>query len=377
MAAGRQKRWMGGVTFVAALTACGAPDDTLFDREPPPPVDVGQGVLRVTFNEGPDVVRGFTADGETVYLAREPNGPWRLVRQHLTGGFRREEAGVYRAALRDSVAGYAASADARLLTVWRRADPDLVGCVGADPVACPALPFVLGVTVFRLPLADGPALSAVPSRTVVIPNFTDLADSIPPGAPITRQHRLRDTPADAELAARRVDPYAPALGPDAVYLSDGEDVWRFPPDLAQAARLGPGAFAAVSPDGALVAAAVPVGLDSTGSMCSVAVGIGLCVQETITIRASGWSVILYDLAADAVRLLGEGLEPRFHPDGTRLLVRRNDGLHWLDLATGNATAVPGTSGAYAAQVAPDGSLIAFSMDLFGQADVFFRLLASE
>jgi hypothetical protein len=46
-------------------------------------------------------------------------------------------------------------------------------------------------------------------------------------------------------------------------------------------------------------------------------------------------------------------------------------LYWVDLATGDATAIPATAGAYAPAVAPDGSIVAFTAERFDNPDVFY------
>ncbi len=71
---------------------------------------------------------------------------------------------------------------------------------------------------------------------------------------------------------------------------------------------------------------------------------------------------------------GSGEGPRFHPSGSRLLVSRFDGLHWIDLETGATESVPETGGAYAPAISPDGTMLAFSMSLFGNPDVFLLVL---
>jgi Tol biopolymer transport system component len=170
-----------------------------------------------------------------------------------------------------------------------------------------------------------------------------------------------------------VNPFGPVERADgsAGFYSDGETVWRYDPadPVAPPDSLGPGAFPALSPDGMRLAAAVPLGLDSTSGQCQAA--LCPCRQETVTITTTGWEVRLYDLAGGSAVALGAGLEPAFDPLEARLVVRRTDGLYWVTLATGDATSIAGTAGGYAPAVSPDGTVLAFTADRFEGPDVFF------
>ena len=104
----------------------------------------------------------------------------------------------------------------------------------------------------------------------------------------------------------------------------------------------------------------------------VPAGLGACVQVTVAISAAGWEIVLYDLSDGSTQLLAPGAEPRFHPTANRLLVRRVDGLYWVDLGTAQATLIPGTVGGHSPALSPDGSLLAFSAaSTSGSQDVFF------
>lgn len=80
---------------------------------------------------------------------------------------------------------------------------------------------------------------------------------------------------------------------------------------------------------------------------------------------------MYDLSSGSVRDVGTGSEPQWSPDGTRFLVCRVDALSWTDLVTGAEEPVPGTEGAFAGALSPDGSILAFSATRFGNPDVSF------
>jgi hypothetical protein len=347
-----------------AIAGCAEPDDTLFTPPPVPPGEVAPGLFRVTWNPEPDVVRGFTPDGRIVYRARNLPGVdsgWALLTIGLADGAAREEARLYRLALRDTVADLRFGPSARVLVTWRT-----VPEAGLNCQSCPAPPAPVDFAVRRLPLTDGTPLSALPTRGVTLPNHLVATTPCP-------STRFRFRPSEQEALQRRVNPYGPVERADgtAGFYSDGETLWRYHPadPAAPPDSVGPGAFPALSPDGLRLAAAVPVGLDSTAGQC--AVGLCPCRLETVTITTTGWSVLLYDVAGGTGTPIAAGLEPVFDPLAPRLVVRRADGLYWVDLATGGATAIPGTEGGYAPAVAPDGSILAFTAERFDNPDVFF------
>lgn len=72
-------------------------------------------------------------------------------------------------------------------------------------------------------------------------------------------------------------------------------------------------------------------------------------------------VFKVDLATGARQIIGPGYWPSISPDGTRIAYSLEDGLHILDLATGDDRHVPGTSiNDYGPQWSPDGTRIAFN-----------------
>jgi hypothetical protein len=110
-------------------------------------------------------------------------------------------------------------------------------------------------------------------------------------------------------------------------------------------------------------------VDSTIDTTSVGAGFSICVQQTVRITATGWEVELHDLSSGAVTNLGSGLEPRFDPLAARLLVRR-DALYWIPLGGGSSEIIPNTEGAHSPAIAPDGSIVAFSIGGATDADVY-------
>lgn len=175
--------------------------------------------------------------------------------------------------------------------------------------------------------------------------------------------RVRFTPAIQELTSSGVNPFGPVIVPAAsmIYYSNGETIWRLhlslnsPPD-----SVGLGVFPAASRDGRMLAAAVPIGVDSTSTFCTGGSGLRPCQQETVMITSPGWESVVWNLESGAETLRVSGAEPQFDPAGDRLLVRRPDGLYWVSLDSGNEELIPGTSGAIAPSISPDGSSIAFS-----------------
>ena len=357
---------------LSVLAACGEPDDSLFTSPPLPPVEITPGLFRVTWNPEPDVVRGFTPDGRIVYLAHDLPGVdsgWALVTVGLTDGAVREEARIYRLAVRDTVAHVLFGPSDRVLVTWRT-----VLEAGLECFSCPAPSAPIGFAVRRLPPTDGAPLSALPTRSVTLPNHvvgtaTCFDGSLDPAA----MRRIRLRPTEQEALQRRSNPYGPVEQPDgsAGFYSDGDAVWRYDPadPVAPPDSVGPGAFPALSADGSRLAAAIPLGLDSTSGLCTA--GLCPCRLETVTLSTTGWAVLLYELSSGVGTQLTAGLEPAFDPLEPRLVVRRPDGLYWVDLATGNAVAIPRTEGGYAPAVAPDGSILAFTAERFDNPDVFF------
>ncbi len=360
--------FLGAVWLLAALAGCAEPNDVLFT---PPQVEptAEDGRFRLTVNQGPDLVRGFTPDGaRIVYVSRGLAGfgeEWRILSIPAEGGAVREEAAIYRAAIGgDRLAQLVFDPGGRVLVSWK---PAVAGIHGCGPPA-PAGPIALGLTLRRLDSEDGRALSSIPTRFIATNTVFGAA---------TASQRIRILPVEGEIKTFGAEPFGPAVSHDGSgigFISDGETVWRV--DLnnptAPAESIGPGAFPALSPDDGLLAVAVPVGLDSAITTVTVPAGLGECVQVTVAITVAGWEIVLYDLSDGSTQLLATGVEPRFDTAGNRLLVRQVDGLYWVDLSTAQATLIPGTLGGHLPALSPDGSLLAFSApSTSGSQDVFF------
>jgi hypothetical protein len=351
--------------FVLLLlaSACDAPEDRIFVPETVMPEEVRSGLFRLTWNEGPDVVRGITPDGARIVYHSEGGGIGgfqgaRILSIAIEGGAAREEAGLYRAALLQPVANLVYHEAHRMMSIWVTGVSGTHSCVD-----CPAPPRAVGIRYLLLPAGDTEPLSSLPSFQRQVPAWGSAA----PG-----RYLVRVTPTESQIRGFGIDPYRPALTPGGLttYFSDGEAVWRFdaatggPPD-----SIFPGAFVALSPDGTRLAVSAPVGVDSTSGQCFSGLD---CQQTTWMMTLTNWLTTIYDITSLAI-VVGPfaGFEPAFAPDGSRVLVRRFGGLFWVDLASGAETFIEGTEGAFAPAVFPDGSGIAFSARLFGNADVFF------
>ncbi|MDH3497211.1 MAG: hypothetical protein OER21_10630 [Gemmatimonadota bacterium] len=356
--------WLvGGCLAGTVLAGCDPPPDAIFTAPTVEPIEAG-GRFRITFNSGPDVVRGFDPGGRLLYRSRGlvPFGEeWALLSVPPDGGTVREEVAVYRAAVTSPVANLRFDPTGRTLVLWREPVADVHGC--GDPAPSP--PSVVGLTLYHLPPRDGAPLSSVPARALELPNVSGAA---------TPTQRVRRTPAEFEATLRGADPFGPAVVPDgsAAIVSDGDSLWRIalgdpasPPEFVAV-----GAFPAVSPDGRTLAFAEPVGLDSTTTTTVVPRPFVSCVQTTVTISAAAWQVVLYDLASGGQAVLAPGLEPHFDITGARVLVRR-DALYWVSRADGSEEALAGTSGAVAPALSPDGTRVAFSLGPVATADVYF------
>jgi hypothetical protein len=280
----------------------------------------------------------------------------------------RDEAEIYRRALRDTVTHVVSTVNARLLVSWRSLEEGSVSCR-----LCPPPPPTIELHIRRLPPTGIVALPSIPTRVVALPNrFT--GDVICPDGEFGPNlfHRIRIRPAELEIWGRHANPFGPLESADgaAGFYSDGEAVWRYNPSNASAPSdsVGPGIYPSLSPDGGTLAAAVPLGLDSVGGTCQTGL---CCTQETVRIDATGWEVVLHDLARGGSTVLGPGLETAFDPGAPRLAVGRPEALYWMDLAAGEATEIPGTGGGYAPAISPDGSVLAFTARRNGNADVYY------
>jgi hypothetical protein len=347
--------------------ACKSVSDVLFEPPAFTPLPDQQGRFRVTFGSGADVVRGFMADGRLLFRAFDlvPFGDgWILASVPPDGGQVREEAGVYRPVFVDQMGALVSDGTRRALALWKPPIPGFHGCPDSSittlgtPGPAPRPPSPLALTIYSLPLQDGVPISSLISRDVPIDVIT-----ITHGSSLFE--RVRVTPVLRDVARTGNNAFGPVLLPgteDMVY-SDGERLWRasivdttVPPLL-----LGDGAYPALSPDGRSLAYARPLGLDSTEQIFTIPVGLVGCVQTQVEITASAWEVQVRDIESWEEQAVTDGMEAAFDPLRARLVVRAAGELQWFDLATLSSVAIPGTRGAFAPAISPDGSLLAFSL----------------
>jgi hypothetical protein len=342
-------------------------------------VEVEPGVFRVTYGSGPAVARGFLPDGRLLFRAYDlpPLGSdWVLISVPPDGGYVREEARLYRAALFDDLGHLTTDGGRRLLTLWKTAIPGTHGCpdssltVLGTPGPAPRTPSPVGITIFGLPETDGIPVGAIPSRFV----STGLVE----GAGTTRQ-RVRVHPAARDVDRTGANAFGPVLLPGGMEMiySDGQELWRAATvdTSAQPRSLGPGAYPALRPDGRMLVYARPTGLDSTVRTFTIPAGLTACVEEYVEISATSWEVVSWDLDSDLQEVLVAGLDPAIDPLGGRLVVRTGQ-LEWLDLEAGTTSSIPGTTDAFAPSVSLDGKLLAFSrFNGPSNSDVYFVRLS--
>lgn len=360
------------------LAACGVPEDELFSPTAVEPVQVAPGVYRMTFNSGPDLVRGFSADGGAVlYRSRGPDSSeaWRILAAPVEGGPVSEEAALYRAAITSSVASLTARGNERVMAVWSTPLIPTFSCPCFPPDSYPS---VTGLTFYWLGERDGRALAALPVhsstlRSAIRFDSTDAVNGIQVFGDTVRlviaQQVIRSLP---------VNPFGPTLSADGaeIIYSDGETLWRVARDSPGVRdSLGPGAFPALSADGRWLAAVVPVQVDSTATFCVQALDPTLqCHQRLFTHTTLGWQARLYDLAGDSTVIVGAGLEAVPDMNRSRVLVRRFDGLYWVQLPGRESRLVTGTGGAYAIAMSPREDAVAFTADRFQNPDVFLLVV---
>ncbi len=350
------------------ILACESVSDVVFARPPFTPLQDQQGRLRVTFGAGADVVRGFMPDGRLLFRAFDlvPFGDgWILASVPPDGGQVREEAGVYRPAFLDQMGTLVSDGTRRVLALWKPPIPGVHGCPDSSlttlgtPGPAPRPPSPIALAIYALPLRDGVPISSLVPRIVPIDVVTvEFAD------PLVLK-RVRVTPVMRQVGRTATNAFGPVLlpGTDDMIYSDGARLWRASiVDTAVApVLLGDGAFPVLSPDGRSLAYAVPLGLDSTEQTFTVPLGLATCVQTQVEITASSWEVQVRDVESWEVRALTDGMEAAFDDSRARLLVRGSAELRWFDLATLSSVAIPGTRGAFAPAISPDGSLLAFSL----------------
>jgi len=133
-----------------------------------------------------------------------------------------------------------------------------------------------------------------------------------------------------------------------------------------------GAWPAWSPDGQWIALSRLERVDSIGVSCDYISPLGIRCRQFRTEYVPGRHVLsLVRPDGSGLTDLGDGDEPAWSPDGSRLFFRR-DGRIWSSEPDGlNAVAIDNTEGGREPAVSPDGGLLAFSKrSRFGDYDIW-------
>jgi len=191
---------------------------------------------------------------------------------------------------------------------------------------------------------------------------------------------LRLLPEDIDAHERGMNPFGPSFGAALTpfYVSSGTAVYRASgtPSAPALDSVTMGSYPAVSPDGSLLAFTRTTLADSTTGTCIIVLGLGACIQTTVTISEGAREIWVRDLATGDERLLGAGWSPAFDATGTRIVVATAAGFDWIDVASGARTGIPNTAGAHSPAVSPDGKRLAFVAAWSGQPDVYFMAIGT-
>jgi hypothetical protein len=351
------------ILVVGILLACSRPTDVVVEipESGPLPAD---GALRLTVNPAPDLVRGFLPDGRLLYrttgLVPLATGTI-LASIAVSGGSAREEVGVYRRALIQQMETLAQIPGRRVLGTVTPPQPGL----GACPAPAPAPPRALAIAWFDLGEVDGTPVSSLPVHAVS-------TGAITVTGPVS--YRVRETPALREATLLGANPFGPVLMPDgSTVYSDGETIWSAWLTDTTGARdsIAWGAYPVLSADARSLIFARPLGVDSVTQTYSIPLGLAVCTQEHVVITYTGWDVVTLDLESSELQVLGRGAEPRLDPLAPRLLIR-DGSLFWLTLDGVRSDPIPGTGGAFAPAVSPDGLVLAYSRRADDNTDAYYQ-----
>jgi len=359
-------------------SGCESPSDVIPSPPAFVPAEDQDGRFRVTSGSGLEIARSFLPDGRLLFRAFDlpPFGrDWILMSAPVDSGWLREELAAYRPSFLDDVSHLAHDGERRILVLWKAALPRVHGCPDSSittlgtPGPAPRTPSPVGLTFLTLPDVDGTPILAIPSRSV----STRLVD----GAGTTDQ-RVRVFPSLRDADRTSANPFGPVLvpGADELIYSDGEFLWRASVSDASASPtpLGRGSYPALDPDGTRLAYARPLGLDSVVTTYTIPVGLATCVEEHVEISANDWEVVVRELESGTETVVAQGRDAAWDPAADRLVVR-DSAFRWVDLASGAATIIPATVGAFSPALSADGAILAFSLiNPTTNADVYFLRL---
>jgi Tol biopolymer transport system component len=158
----------------------------------------------------------------------------------------------------------------------------------------------------------------------------------------------------------------PSWAPDgeSVAYSDGTRLLRWQPGAAESVEIpntADGVAPAWSPDGQWIA----FGIIERGAQRTASCTCGSATSP-IEVTRNAWEIAARRVAlvrpdGSDLRILTDGSEPAWTPDGSALFFRRGEeGLFRIAAAGGAATAIANTAGARAPAISPDGTAVAFA-----------------
>lgn len=183
---------------------------------------------------------------------------------------------------------------------------------------------------------------------------------------------------DASVAFR------PSWAPDGqrLVVSDGLGLltWRVGAGAAEPVPgTADGVLPAWSPDGRWIAYTWLERTGSTTETCewfTTGGGGGTALQcnEERTVHYSTARVVLVRPDGSDRRVLADGREPAWSPDGSEIFFAAADGIRRVPVEGGSATPVPNATGGREPAVSPDGRWLAFARAAAGQYDVWITEL---
>lgn len=160
--------------------------------------------------------------------------------------------------------------------------------------------------------------------------------------------------------------FRPSWAPDgsSLAVSDGLRLLKWNPDSSELLPIpgtGDGVSPAWSPTGEWIAFTLLERADSISNTCSVALlGSEVCLAEQHLFPIARRRLALTRADGSERRLLIDGDEPSWGPNGEVLFFRREGGIWSIRIADLTAAPVPGTVGGREPAISPDGSELAMS-----------------
>lgn len=334
---------------------------------------------RLTWNTADDRSPSWSADGDSVYYSAEVPGP--LPRPLATlqavpadGGTARPLLGavqVESAARRMLVAPRPSPEGERLAYVelWGIRPRDMCIARGTPLIVltCDTPPPVLApiLTEVRVRVrahAETRPVEADPELALELHHFQEDVSRRPFGGnPV---HIYWDHPFHQVHRHDAVRFFRASWAPDGerLVVSDGLRllIWRPGGGALEVPGTEDGISAAWSPDGSWIAFTRLVRGDSIVNVCIQSFeGEPICQTEFHEYAIGRRELTLVRPDGSEARVLGEGDEPAWAPDGRTLYFRRVDRLWRVDIESGVAEEIPGTGSGREPAVSPDGRRLAF------------------